>query len=164
MRATSRCTAAAAFLLVLATAPLAHGAAQCYFPSGNESSDVPCDPNAEVSMCCPTQSDCLSSGLCLNSGTGSNQGISFARGTCTDQSWDSPFCPQNCRISMSASQPIGVGVERYQVLITVGFSLYRPGRSYQANGVRLWKRRRAGVGVRRARICRSRSLLLRVSG
>ncbi|KAK4149902.1 hypothetical protein C8A00DRAFT_18484 [Chaetomidium leptoderma] len=124
MRARSRCTVAAAFLLTLATAPLlAHGASQCYFPGGNESSDVPCDPKAEVSMCCPTESQCLSSGLCLIDETGPSQGISFARGTCTDQNWDSPLCPQHCRISMSLLD-LSRGAlesESYQALMTVGF-------------------------------------------
>ncbi|KAK4233536.1 hypothetical protein C8A03DRAFT_19408 [Achaetomium macrosporum] len=81
-------------------ASLSQSQSQCYFPSGTESSgDVPCDPSAEVSMCCPTREACLSSGLCANAGTGPSEGISYARGTCTDQSWRSDICPQRCRIS-----------------------------------------------------------------
>ena len=96
---TTRFAAAAAFL-ALTTAPLARGASQCYYPSGTKSNDVPCDPNAEVSMCCGSVDACLSSGLCRIDGTGASQGISYARGTCTDKTWGSPICPQRCRISV----------------------------------------------------------------
>lgn len=99
MRSMTRVAAAAAFL-ALTTAPLAHGASQCYYPSGSKSSDVPCDPDAEVSMCCGSRDACLSSGLCRIDGTGANVGISYARGTCTDQTWGSPICPQRCRRSV----------------------------------------------------------------
>ncbi|KAK2009485.1 hypothetical protein LZ32DRAFT_661188 [Colletotrichum eremochloae] len=36
----------------------------CYFPGGVQAKDVPCDPNAEVSMCCGHIDACLSNGLC----------------------------------------------------------------------------------------------------
>lgn len=73
--------------------------AQCFYPDGAPSSDVPCDPDAEVSMCCGSASLCLLSGLCRDRSTGPDDGISYARGTCTDQGWASAVCPQQCRIS-----------------------------------------------------------------
>jgi hypothetical protein len=100
MRLPSRLSATTALLLTWTTlTPLARGASQCYFPSGSKSSDVPCDPDADVSMCCGSRDACLSSGLCLIPGTGPDEGIGFARGSCTDQSWDSAICPQRCQIS-----------------------------------------------------------------
>jgi hypothetical protein len=72
---------------------------QCFYPDGAPSSDIPCDPDAEVSMCCGSTSLCLSSGLCRDQITGPDDGISYARGTCTDQDWASDVCPQQCRIS-----------------------------------------------------------------
>ena len=71
----------------------------CYFPNGQKSTnDVPCDPNASVSMCCGDVTLCLSNGLCqVNSGQQAfNGNIAFARGTCTDNQWGSPICPQHC--------------------------------------------------------------------
>ncbi|KAK4184103.1 hypothetical protein QBC35DRAFT_442078 [Podospora australis] len=71
----------------------------CYFPNGQPSGDVPCDSSAEVSMCCGSRSNCLSSGLCWLDGTTETSGISYARGTCTDPTWKSPHCPQHCQLS-----------------------------------------------------------------
>jgi hypothetical protein len=89
--------AAAALLLALATAPLAHAASKCYFPSGDEATDlVPCSPDALISMCCRTRDACLSSGLCLRGDTGEDSGDSYERGGCTYRSWKSPYCPQHC--------------------------------------------------------------------
>lgn len=36
----------------------------CYYPNGQPSPDVPCFANANVSMCCPEGSECLSDGTC----------------------------------------------------------------------------------------------------
>ncbi|KAK4195423.1 hypothetical protein QBC40DRAFT_269266 [Triangularia verruculosa] len=84
-------------ITLIARAQLVLGAGQCWLPNGDPSDDVPCGPGAEQSMCCSHPSKCLSSGLCLNrDGTGPNTGNSYARGTCTDKSWKSPLCPQNC--------------------------------------------------------------------
>lgn len=73
---------------------------QCYLPGGLKSGDIPCDPNAEHSMCCKDANHCLSNGLCLDVDDATpDQGIMYVRGTCTDQNWNSPFCPQHCRYS-----------------------------------------------------------------
>lgn len=72
----------------------------CYYPDGTINiGDHPCDPNADVSMCCSDISQCLTNGLCALGDTTSRSGISFARGTCTDESWESEICPQHCRVS-----------------------------------------------------------------
>ncbi len=71
---------------------------QCYFPSGALSDHVPCDPNAEVSMCCASADACLSSGLCLMPGTSARRGTSFARGSCTDKAFFGSNCPWWCTV------------------------------------------------------------------
>ncbi|KAK3367720.1 hypothetical protein B0H63DRAFT_489680 [Podospora didyma] len=76
----------------------------CYFPNGVPSTDIPCDSTAPVSMCCGGRSSCLSSGLCLLEKTTADSGISYARGTCTDATWKSPFCPQHCRLSQETAR------------------------------------------------------------
>jgi hypothetical protein len=65
----------------------------CYHPDGGTSDDVPCDPNAPITQCCGTRNDCLSNGLCIIQATNST-GNSYARGTCTDRSWES-ICVRN---------------------------------------------------------------------
>jgi hypothetical protein len=76
----------------------------CYYPNGSPSADIPCDSTAPVSMCCGSRSSCLSSGLCLLDGTTAASGISYARGTCTDSTWKSPFCPQHCQLSQETAR------------------------------------------------------------
>ena len=68
----------------------------CYFPAGNVAKgNVPCDPTAEVSPCCGDRANCLPNGLCKVPGaTDPNY---FARGACTDQSWQSLKCVQRCQ-------------------------------------------------------------------
>ncbi|KAJ0290295.1 hypothetical protein CBS470a_003942 [Colletotrichum nupharicola] len=78
-------------LLVVALTTLASGvngvraaANLCFFPGGVQSLDVPCDPKAEVSMCCGSVNACLSNGLCKLEDTSNNTGIAYARGTYPD--------------------------------------------------------------------------------
>ncbi|KAK4221136.1 hypothetical protein QBC38DRAFT_345383, partial [Podospora fimiseda] len=72
----------------------------CYLPNGHLSDDVPCDPNAEHSMCCPSPDRCLSNGLCITrpdrNNSGPDIGDMYARGTCTDPFWGDKRCPQHC--------------------------------------------------------------------
>jgi hypothetical protein len=70
----------------------------CYHPNGDTSDDVPCDLNAPITQCCGTRDTCLSNGLCIIDAT-NNTGKSYARGTCTDRSWESYLCPQQCQLS-----------------------------------------------------------------
>lgn len=69
--------------------------ATCFFPSGFVSpADVPCEPEDTYSFCCFTKQACLSNKLCL---TGVVDGVNqYARGTCTDHSWESGACPDFC--------------------------------------------------------------------
>ncbi|KAF6841010.1 hypothetical protein CMUS01_03730 [Colletotrichum musicola] len=94
MRSTTILTAAAC--LVSSASALRAAANLCFFPGGVQSLDVPCDPKAEVSMCCGSVNACLSNGLCKLEDTSNNTGIAYARGTCSDPTWQSPICPQNC--------------------------------------------------------------------
>lgn len=77
--------------------------ATCYFPSGDVAfGNVPCNPDAEVSTCCGDASSCLANGLCAvgdtSDGLGGflNSGVEFARGACTDPTWQDPACFQHC--------------------------------------------------------------------
>ncbi|KAK0748055.1 hypothetical protein B0T21DRAFT_379975 [Apiosordaria backusii] len=67
---------------------------KCYYPGGGESlDDVPCDPDAEVNVCCGRSTSgggCLSNKLCM--GTDGR----MSRGSCTDKDWLSPECPNFC--------------------------------------------------------------------
>lgn len=65
---------------------------RCYFPNGEESTDFPCDPDAEDSTCCSGNlgSVCLSNKLCQTSGG------NIVRAACTDQKWNSLNCPMFC--------------------------------------------------------------------
>ncbi|KZL63533.1 hypothetical protein CI238_02888 [Colletotrichum incanum] len=67
--------------------------ARCYFPNGdNVSGDFPCDQDADDSPCCSVTlgSACLSNKLCR--GPDGNT----VRGSCTDESWNSPDCAHYC--------------------------------------------------------------------
>ncbi|KAF2121694.1 hypothetical protein BDV96DRAFT_668429 [Lophiotrema nucula] len=77
---------------VMATSPL------CYYPNGGHSGEVPCNLTAEVSHCCSSLDKCLSNGLCIWDAKESS-GISYVRGTCTDQSWTHALCPRQCLIN-----------------------------------------------------------------
>ncbi|TLD16427.1 uncharacterized protein PgNI_01252 [Pyricularia grisea] len=85
------------FLLVVA--PVTQAANLCFFPGGKQASDVPCDQKADVSMCCGSVSACLSNGLCKDEKTTNTTGVAYARGTCTDPTWQSPICPQHCQLN-----------------------------------------------------------------
>ncbi len=61
--------------------------AQCYYPDGSISDDIPCrDP---TSACCSATSYCLTNGYCLSD-------LQVIRSSCTDQTWQSPDCPTLC--------------------------------------------------------------------
>ena len=75
-------------------------ASTCYYPLGGVSNDVPCDPDADVSMCCSHRSECLTNGLCQLQDINTS-GKGYARGTCTDRTWTSSICPQHCQVSKS---------------------------------------------------------------
>ncbi|KAK1994198.1 hypothetical protein LX36DRAFT_714066 [Colletotrichum falcatum] len=98
MKPTTRpTTTTRAVLLALCFAAGVRAAANlCFFPGGVQARDVPCDPTAEVSMCCGSAGACLSNGLCRLEDTSNSTGIAYARGTCSDPTWQSPVCPQNC--------------------------------------------------------------------
>lgn len=67
---------------------------KCYFPNGDEyTTGQPCNSTADgrVSVCCELSSSvCTTSGLCFGSA-----GYLY-RGGCTDRSWTSPQCGQQC--------------------------------------------------------------------
>ncbi|ROT35115.1 hypothetical protein SODALDRAFT_329289 [Sodiomyces alkalinus F11] len=67
--------------------------ARCYYPNGlRANGDFPCDPDDDDSPCCNGGAgwSCMSNKLCK--GPDGN----IIRGSCTDQNWESPSCPQYC--------------------------------------------------------------------
>ena len=80
---------------VLVVASSTNATRPCFYPSGDLSGDQPCDPDAPVSVCCSSPAECLSNGLCREPDS-DHVNTSYARGSCTDHSWKSSFCPQFC--------------------------------------------------------------------
>ena len=71
----------------------------CYYPDGTYiEADRPCIGNGtQESFCCGTQGViCLSDKICHYNDTTSQNGVSYGRGSCTDQSFKSPACPDFC--------------------------------------------------------------------
>ena len=67
----------------------------CYDIDEVQTSDLACDSEAEVSVCCGFGFTCLTNGLCetynqTDSWTG------FWTGGCTDVTWTSSVCPKMC--------------------------------------------------------------------
>ena len=66
--------------------------AQCYYPDAtSEPRDTVCNASAPVSLCCQNGETCLTNGLCF-----SQWNTSINTGTCTDKSWTSSNCFQQC--------------------------------------------------------------------
>lgn len=77
---------------------LSWAAKKCYYPNGVEATtDTPCHPEAEDSMCCFKGGSygraCLSNKMCQ-----APDG-KIIRGTCTDRNWNSPECASFCMSS-----------------------------------------------------------------
>lgn len=67
--------------------------ASCYYPDGTYiAQDRPCiDNGTQESFCCGPGSMCLSDKTCYYPST-----TQYARGSCTDESFESPACPRFC--------------------------------------------------------------------
>ena len=73
---------------------LSQALAVCYYPNGDISDDLSCNPSAVNSTCCQRNWTCLSNGVCgLMNSTGD---VNYGRHSCTDKTWNSPSCPQFC--------------------------------------------------------------------
>ncbi|KAF5005326.1 hypothetical protein FDECE_8222 [Fusarium decemcellulare] len=82
------------FLAILASVSLVD-AQTCFYPGGKEAvDDIPCRTDTDASACCAAGYMCISNGLCQSTGE-ANTG-NFARGSCTQQDWDSTDCPNYC--------------------------------------------------------------------
>ena len=70
--------------------------AKCYFPDGSiATNDTPCNSAAtsnSVSACCGHSDICLDNALCLMQ----HDDLGIVRGSCTDETWQSPECAQYC--------------------------------------------------------------------
>jgi hypothetical protein len=71
---------------------------QCYWPDGTGLDSPPvwvaCNATADVSVCCAENDACTTNGWCLGS-----SGYVY-RGGCTDPSWTSSVCQQQCKQSI----------------------------------------------------------------
>ncbi|KAL8371579.1 hypothetical protein RB595_001397 [Gaeumannomyces hyphopodioides] len=141
-------------LLLLGAVSYVQAASLCFFPNGRQSKDVPCDPTAEVSMCCGSVAACLSNGLCKDESTTNSTGVAYARGTCSDPTWQSPFCPQNCQLNQDTMRN-------------------RSAYDFRANGVQVWECDAQGFGqparyccesaAEKTRCCATSSALFRLA-
>ncbi|KAF2203900.1 hypothetical protein GQ43DRAFT_469559 [Delitschia confertaspora ATCC 74209] len=65
---------------------------KCFYPNkGLAENDTPCNESSEFSHCCRSDELCLSNGLCLG-GPGE-----LVQASCTDQTWSSGRCFQQCK-------------------------------------------------------------------
>ncbi|KAI1341765.1 hypothetical protein F5Y15DRAFT_375208 [Xylariaceae sp. FL0016] len=65
----------------------------CYFPNGNLANQHISCQDGGASACCDPQSVCLTNGFCMSF----HQPYVLSRGSCTDQSWQSSTCPNQCQ-------------------------------------------------------------------
>ena len=73
----------------------------CYFPHGNavtSTGDQPCFPLDPESMCCSPGYACLENKMCQKTAESNDYTLFglFWRNSCTDQSFNSPGCPNLC--------------------------------------------------------------------
>ena len=119
---------------------LSSGANTCYFPNGSPSADEPCDPNALFTQCCGSASKCLSNGLCLvevkNFVGDETTGTQYARGTCTDKTWVSSLCPQQCLLNQDTARN-------------------RSAYDFEAGGVQVWQCTGQGFAAQAKYCCES---------
>ncbi|KAF7188005.1 hypothetical protein HII31_10677 [Pseudocercospora fuligena] len=86
-------------------ASVALSATTCYFPDGTEAANfTTCNAGAANAACCTSSDACLSNGYCLQQDGLSNRII---RGSCTDKTFDSSACPQQCK-DVAPNVPISI--------------------------------------------------------
>jgi hypothetical protein len=88
----------------LALLPASASAATCYGTNGvplvasPKFNVTPCDPSAQVSVCCNSlEAYCLSNGLCFDAQSNNGLGVTG----CTDPNWSAPchnYCPGKSRL------------------------------------------------------------------
>jgi hypothetical protein len=87
------------YITLLIVSLLPFTTATCYFPDGTiPRQDTPCRSSG-FSTCCGAGYACLSNNLCMLTKHVANpiEGQSIhVRGSCTDESWNSEFCPNIC--------------------------------------------------------------------
>ena len=63
----------------------------CYYPDGSLSTEGDAVCSSQGGMCCPLNWEYMSNGLCYL-----ENADYYGRYTCSDQTWQSPDCPQLC--------------------------------------------------------------------
>lgn len=102
-----QCPSILALTLLLNLSRLLYAQQVCYYPDGTEATDhTPCNGSAsntptDASSCCHdiSNSYCQDNNLCTWNGA-------MYRGACTDKTWTSPNCPQQCTEGSQSSYPI----------------------------------------------------------
>lgn len=85
--------------------------ATCFSINGQPNTDFPCFLGQSVSACCGTDSICLDNGLCKPV---DSVGVSeLIRGSCTDETWLSPSCPNYCVGKCVHSPPFSIQNVQY---------------------------------------------------
>ncbi|EPE24130.1 hypothetical protein GLAREA_07980 [Glarea lozoyensis ATCC 20868] len=87
--------------------PGVRGERKCYYPNNTLApSDSECSAGAETSVCCGKGYVCLGNGVCQIDPKITGPNARFAgtiwRGSCTDQTWNSPECPKYCAGSVES--------------------------------------------------------------
>jgi len=68
----------------------------CYYPNGQLADGLsPCNTTAPVSHCCRNGDVCVTNGLCFSTGL-----MAVVRRGCTDKTFNSTLCPQQCAFGM----------------------------------------------------------------
>jgi hypothetical protein len=86
-------------LLLILFAFISPVSSVCYYPNGDVTpNDVPCSDSTTESVCCSLGYVCLSNGICMKSNNplAASSSSTYVRGSCTDQTWRSSFCPNFC--------------------------------------------------------------------
>ena len=75
----------------------------CYYPDGSIAvNDTPCSSSATGTVCCGPGFACLENRVCQvtteaqEADPNLNKKIFYVRGSCSDQTWASPGCPNFC--------------------------------------------------------------------
>ena len=94
--------ASSLLVALLSCTAVAQDQRSCYYPDGSLAlKDTPCTSDTSTT-CCGQGFACLENGICQVTTLAQafdpnlNPSINYYRGSCTDQSWSSPECPQFC--------------------------------------------------------------------
>ena len=85
-------------------------ATSCYYPDGSVAQDNYSCSNEYNTTCCAAGYACLSGGICASSPFNDDSTSNYYRGTCTDETYTSPCCPNYCLNATSNSRSDDTGM------------------------------------------------------